>query len=485
MSKRPLAPPLLNKLDDHLLVNRPDTWSTRIHLVLYYGFLFLLAFGTVCFFVPNDPRVRSNWELWTFATVILSTIAFIIWLVYLFRFNVFKQYGKVHIGDRLKTFLIYYFIIALIIFPSFMPRLIESFRADQEFSSQELVNDIDRMNILISEVEHDRIPTGWYSDTFQIVNDFYHQGPVMESEMPRNYKYAHIDSIQLRNRKEGGDSINRVNDSIYVVSTFFNLKFISVYSINEYSGLQTKTKLDIYNAVFKRPASINKNAAFAALEVLLDKYSNPDYHEYYYRGTDYNLTSEIQEKYHIEKVISGIDNIATRKYYLSYRHYQETILIMCYATLVLTLLVFIFRHSTVKTFFLSLLLGIILAIISGLIVAITRMRGEGFMKMILVYYALFAVVALFAFIRKHRSVINGIALNIFVFTTAFVPIICTSLYYTAVRKVHYDNGDYNFELPNEQLHYTIAHIGGIVLLLILVETLFKRLYRIWYASPEE
>ena len=57
---RPLMPGFLKKAEQKLLLNNPGIWSTRIHLVLYYGVLFLLFVTVLCFLEPRDVRASSN-----------------------------------------------------------------------------------------------------------------------------------------------------------------------------------------------------------------------------------------------------------------------------------------------------------------------------------------------------------------------------------------------------------------------------------------
>ncbi len=50
-------PGFLKKVDQKLLLNKPDVWSTRTHLVLYYGILFILLLAGLCF-LEIDARPR-------------------------------------------------------------------------------------------------------------------------------------------------------------------------------------------------------------------------------------------------------------------------------------------------------------------------------------------------------------------------------------------------------------------------------------------
>ncbi|MBK8087281.1 MAG: hypothetical protein IPK31_04630 [Chitinophagaceae bacterium] len=121
--KRPLAPTFLNKLDDYLLLNKPVTWTARTHLAAYYSLLFVLVLTLLCFIVPDDVRSDSSVFIWTTLTGILSVLGFIVWCIYLLRFNVFKRFGAAHPFDGLKPFLLYFIAIGLMVLPGYIPLL--------------------------------------------------------------------------------------------------------------------------------------------------------------------------------------------------------------------------------------------------------------------------------------------------------------------------------------------------------------------------
>ena len=80
---------------------------------------------------------------------------------------------------------------------------------------------------------------------------------------------------------------------------------------------------------------------------------------------------KIQSLYSLVKINNGIDNIVDKKYawvenWLIFLH------VFFYITLTFSLLVFIFRHSTVKTFFLSLLTAVILLIFTGIMMLLSN-----------------------------------------------------------------------------------------------------------------
>ena len=128
MPKRPLAPRFINQLDDYLLKNKPDTWTTRIHLVLYYTILYCAGLSLICFLFPDNPLRESYVGYWVMAQSVLVVVAIILWIVYLVRFNTFKSYGLTHGGDRVKTYAFFFIAMVFMITSIFLPPVIESYK---------------------------------------------------------------------------------------------------------------------------------------------------------------------------------------------------------------------------------------------------------------------------------------------------------------------------------------------------------------------
>ncbi len=480
MNKRPLAPKFLNKLDNSLLINRPDTWSTRFHLVFYYALLFMLAFTTICFVVPMDARERSVFEIWSGCAGVLALIGLIIWLVYLFRFNVFKQFGTVFPGDRIKTFLVYFFIITMMILVVYIPPVVECVRAYNAYSSNELATDINRINELVTQLEQDEIPDDWNADTLVLIG-----GSGYTSNPSENYFY--VDSSDMRWRLRSADSISKASPEMAIIYSFFDLVFIKEHQVRKHATVHIKSTIELYRSAYKKPLS-NPETALNELQALVKKYATEDnaYQDLYYDGESQGLTIDIRNKYNLSQVNLSIDNICDRKYRLINNDYSDFIRATYYIALVMALLIFVFRHSTMKTFFLSLLVGIILSILSGLFISIFNMRETGILSLMLFYFFSFAIISMLIFKSKKRSIAFGIALNAFVMMTAFVPLIFVALYYASEKIDYYVQGMYSQEyITSRNQNFLLAEITGGIILLILIETLFKRLYRSWYASPED
>jgi hypothetical protein len=244
---------------------------------------------------------------------------------------------------------------------------------------------------------------------------------------------------------------------------------------------------DIYHLVIKNYKKPDKAVLLKRMEALKTKYAvNSPYYYGYYNTIEQNdnYSTIINKKYDLIRAGNGIDN-AVRKKHAWVNAWHIYLRVFYYITLLLTMLVFIFRHSTVKTFFLSVLTAVLLAIITGLLTLVSQGDEVTALSFMIVYYVLFAILGLSIFKTRIRSAIQGIGLNLFLYATPFVPLI-----FVALNEARYYNR-YAYEINETRdpvqtaLYFLIAEIAGSVILIILIQPLFKKLYRKWYSAPEE
>jgi MFS family permease len=489
-NKRTFVPRFINALDKYLLLNKPDTWSARTHLVLYYGLLFIMTLTLVCFLLPDDPRRETVVFVWSFLVGILSAIGFIIWLIYLLRFNVFKRFGIVTQGDKIKIFVLYFINTGIMVGAVFVPPIVESIKANHAYGNEEIVQDINNINLAVCRLNYDSIPHKWTTDTVLVKDKltdnvkFNDEGNVVVGNHANNFHET--DTTDFRIRKDMADSMLKLNDSLFVFYHCPIYTFVTTYGNAGHANTSILHSVDIYNKVIRKPEPVDTGKTKAVLMALLEKY-HPMSNSY---GVDENnnYESRINAKYGLFGVISSINNITERKYRWKGIALQVSVRVFCYITLIITLLVFIFRHSTVKTFFLSILSGIILLILTSLFSVFLDAKATDVFICSIGYFLVFLGLACTCFYSKTRSVISGIGLNLTVFFTAFFPLVVTGLYYQLLRDADRlrDHEIYNPEKYKiENLHYFYAEIAGVLLLLVLIETIFKKFYRTWYALPEQ
>jgi hypothetical protein len=477
-SKRLLAPAFLNKLDHYLLTHKPVTWTTRAHLVIYYAILFALALTLLCFIIPNNPLADSNSFVWTTLTAVLSFIGLIVWIIYLLRFNVFKRFSEKGNLNALKNFCLFFISIGFIIAPSYIPTAVESIRANNKFSNEEVVNDINSINSKINQLEYDSLNHNW-SKQICIVRDTLEQSLVYkQNDDDYSDKIRYIDTANLRKKLLETDSVVQQNDSVYYFYTCPKYTFIDANNSDTYTKAKEKNDTTLYRELIQNFNPVNKEKVKEELALLLKKYSYSSYSYNYaesFSNSENSLSyySVIDKRYNLYGVNSGLRNLVDKKYRW-YSNNDSRFRGWLYISFVIGLMIFIFRHTTAKVFFLSLLTVIVLLVVTGVLLAFIRGDVQAIYAVCIAYYFLFLATALAGNVKGTRSTIVGIALNIVTFFTFLLPLFCTMMYYEGLEK-QYRFGEYppGFS-ERKDFYFLIAEIAGFVLFLVLLQPFFKR-----------
>ena len=284
--KRPLAPDFIKKWDARLLITKPSAWATRAHMVLYYAGAFALLITAFGFLVPNDPRNSSNIYLWLSLLSVLCSIGFIVWVIYLLRFNVFKRFGIQKSGDGLKSFALYFSSVALITAIPFLPPAIESIRANMAYSNDEIVSDYNTISSNIIKLEYDSMVHKWDRGTYQLrlSDTFYDDTEVISVSDTGGGFYYVADTLNFHNKIKEADSLKKINDTTYVIYDCPEYIFLQNYNLDIYSKLNQISSRDIYDSItrnFQRP---DRKKVGDELKILLDKYGSNISNENYYYG---------------------------------------------------------------------------------------------------------------------------------------------------------------------------------------------------------
>lgn len=494
--KRPLMPGFLKKAEQKLLINKPGLWSTRIHLVLYYGILFMVALALISFLDPRDIRRRTMAEVWIGYTSIISIIALVVWLIYLLRFNVFKKYGIIHPLYSLVTYVLIFIATVTIILFTHVQMAVESARANSAFDGEEIVQDINAMNLKLCQLENARLQGAWDKDTVIVVPDSIYevrsQGTsyveVMDSTAAVVVSTHELLSQSiLKLRQQEGDSIIRINDSMYMFYDTPPYMFVSVYNADKYTAANTLSAMEIYHQAVKPSPPANKETIAKELRGLLNKYIIPEDTLYETEPLIYKDDSEfevIRKKYRLSWVNNNVENVTDKKYRFEPDHLPLFARVVYYIALSVSLLIFVFRRSTIKTFFLSLLTAVLLTIFTTLFLAYSGFEETSMFMSLMVYTILFFFGSLANWIARKRNVLIGIATNLFVLLVPIFPLLCATWYYQMKRRMSYTDPDAPaYEVSNT--YWLIAEWSGIVLFLILLATYIHRVYRRWYSLPEE
>lgn len=503
-TKRPLAPGFLNQLDQRLLLNKPETWSSRTHLVLYYGLLIILAIAAISFIVPDDPRSDSPAGYWVGFVSILSILGLVTWLIYLLRFNVFKRYGTIGKWSGLTVFLHYFVSVGIFVLFPFTEPLVESIRANNAYTSEALATDINRYNTLVAQLEYDSLNHHWNADTFRIrKNATGMQAPqqVVISEQEEIAldtivltpipPMTIIDSASFSHKLLASDSTIQLDDSTYVLYETPDYSFLSNYHLDGHSTVAVLRDIDIYRNTIQNFIRPDWSAALKEIRSIITKYEIPpgETGSYYYGYSEYapeSLMARLRKRYKTDELSTSIGNITERKYRWDEEYLYVYLRIFYYITLGISLLVFLFRHSTRQSFFLSLLSALILTILTALFAAFTHQEEIGIMSIMLLYFVSFFIVSFTSWNSKRRGITTGVSLNLWVYMLPFVPLICYALYSRILIENTRNAGNWEtIDAWSFTEYIAYAEIAGAVLLLVMLLLYIRRAYRQWYALPEQ
>jgi hypothetical protein len=495
--KQFLLPEFLKRYDRKLLLSNPSTWATRAHFVSWFSVLASLLLVLIFLIVPNDPRHESTVYLPTFFLVILSIVGIVFYLIYLLRFNVFKRFGNYTRASMLSSFLYIFISVGWLIFLPFIPSLVESYRAEKAYTTVELIEDTDRMNFLISEIIYDSLSTIFVGDTVfvsdSLVNNYNSQNKFYVENFHENGLNICTQSFLIR-KIQDHDSIISIDKNLYVLLDAPDYQFLSNSKSRRYSNTNSQkqlSRLELFNKVHRAHKQDSLNAWNREFNILKNKYASTEYNyvggEYYRASYEYTYTETGQsyiDKLNIRSIDEGLSNICFRKYFWYGESIQIFSRIWFYTVLGLSLLIFIFRHSTTKVFFLSLLVAVLLMMASGLLVAFLSLEEIGILNLMLFYIGIFFVMSFSVFKVNKKSRLNGISLNIFSLSIGFVPILIVFLNH-AILKQRYDTLYYSYEFSNFTFHLQIAEVIGIILIVFMIPTFLYSSYRKWYALPDE
>jgi hypothetical protein len=496
---RPLVPRFLKKAEQKLLLNKPGIWSTRTHLVLYYGILFILFLTALCFLEPNDVRDYSMTPYWIGFVSIVSVIALVVWLIYLLRFNVFKKYGNIHPLHLLVTFILYFISTGIIVLFTYVHPVVESVRANMAYGDEEIVQDINAMNIKLCQIEYGLLQGPWNYDTIALSKDIKPlatsntyadaevDGPAATVQSTSEVPYFKLDSTTFNYRIANADSTIKLNDTLCLVYATPTLSFVSFYNADDYTRGQILNSFELFHKVFgHQPTPAERERISKELGILLEKYYYPSGD--YSRGLEPHVNDSpfesVRKKYWLGKIENSIGHIIEKKYRWSNRDLSDYMRLFYYFTLGITLLILIFRHSTIRTFFLTLLTGVLLTILTALILSFSRYDETTFFIWLIAYTILFFAGSLVTWWNKKRKAVSGILINLFVFIVALLPVLFFGCYYQWKREQNYKlQVQEDLSYMHEYFYY--AELGGALLLLVLLATYIGKVYRRWYSLPED
>ncbi len=469
---RPFAPRILKKLDEKWMKKHPLLWSSRIHLVLYYGALLLIPILLIAFFTYFPPLSENSPWVGNILLTVISIICIVIWLIYLLRFNPYKRFYIEKPLSFLRTYLLYLFMFIFFLSWIFIPQYVGYLGTKLRFSKSQINIDLNALNnSLAGEVLH-KAP-----DYFVLIKE---QITISKADSIE-YSYADptkiIDTTTYEDRlykiERTYDSYKKINDTLIEVTTYPPFSFITEHYYNSESGKDWRIKK--YQDFITKPQTYDEYHK-KVLEIT-DKYlslgiSNSSYYNYY---KDYNdnpnkyekIEKEFRDKYRLDTVRNNM-NVLDRKlnFIVELNLYLRVIF---YFAMGLAMLLFMFRHSNAKAFFLSLLSVFILFLITLVFTFAIRLDENQLIDLLCAYSAICLIIGLSILADKRKVMVKMIALNLFYMGTLFLPL--------AVA----DRIDHQWFEKN----YLMVEILSFVAMLMLMVIMYRPLYRKWYTLPDE
>lgn len=512
MATSSLIPAFIKRADKKLLLNNPRQWSTRLYLL---GWFFLL-FGAFCliitFITLRDPRTSDSAGVWTGVFSLMSFIGLVVWLIYLLRFNVFKRFGIEGKGAGIKNYVSFLSGAFLLLLPALIPWVVNKMHAQARFSTAEMISDVQEIDSLAAIEYFNAIDKGWKFDTLVRTTDSIKAGHIIyppesaaeaaaaaavveEIETPRPQTTTLVKATTYYLAKEFNarvtsmDSIKWINDSTVVKYhppslTVFNGRYGGYY--NDYDDDEWRS-MKLYRAASHYQG--DRSAVSGRIRSLVDKYKNPvnDYDYPGYTSDDPNsYYNKVRFKYNYTVSEDGYRNVSRKHEYLGGYSSEVWQRYLFYVSVFIASMIWIFRHSTVRAFFLAILTAVVLFIFTIILTfGLDLFEGGPFGIMIL-YFIIAVVLSLGIFSATKRSLVQGIALNLMTFFLPLMPMIIYATIGIAFNSGdrYYDKEDNNGWPWNWEDYIPFFEVGGFVLFLLLMQPLIKKLYRKWYSLPE-
>ena len=488
-------PPFIQKIDRKYLMSAPGFWSTRLHRVAWIVFVSALLLTAYYMLAPNDPRADSTVYIPTLLVSLFSIIGFVFWMIYLLRFNSFKRFGPQSPSGFLIEYVSYFAVIFLFVILQFIPSAVESYRANASFTYEEIVKETNEMNFLAASLYADSLQKNWERDTLYVSDRFSLQtdGEEIGNQTLTENNYIegkhYVTPKELRRLLSDADSSIRLSDTMHLLLTPPDYNFINVARAEGQFTIQPTTAIALYERVWeaqKSPQRDNWNAEFKRLK---EKYYNKFSNEALYYSEYNEDVPTFLNLLGISLIQDGVDNILDRKNAWLPKRIPDLFRIAFYISLFISLLVFIFRHTTVRTFFIGILSVFVLAILTGLILGLMQISSNSFFVVLLLYYGVFAFLTARIFSASKRQLPLGIALNSFMVLSVLIPLICVAFYFDVQDKIEIEKS-VDFTYTEEYVRFKsrmflFAEFAGVALLIMLLPSVLYRSYRKWFSLPEE
>ena len=484
---------MFTKIQKYLLLNHPIIWNTKFFPMLVFGFIFNILFfglgylnGTINFQEYYNSDSIALPMIFGILTIILT---FIVWLVFYFKNNSLKSFYKKSnyalFYEWLQVFTIIVVFVSFFLTFNFGKQLHQkSYFSETEL--KERCKTIAQANIFIdgsfAQTEIDTLKSN-----FDTIN-------------PENQKIVYKDYIVYRGKKY--DAYSLLNRNI-VEFSIFNHNFKN-HEIEVKNWLVSDNKQAVKNLMtqylnlikeHKLKTNLSLNQWFTAVYnypdftnflYIKDKYYNENqyYPEDYYEEGRVQTANKYSNLYVQQSLLrSNYDNI-------SEAHTEpfielESILLVLYISLVVSLLILSFRVTSGKSWLISLVVFGVLQIIFALS---SVLISDGYTYFIesLVVIAIVKIYFFSIYKRKKSKQFSAIALNLFLnsffWSVPIIYILITNYY----RKIcDFDTSSINCpEYTWLKDNFELMMLYNFIFCVLSLVILFK-IIRNWKGISEE
>lgn len=169
----------IHKTNQYLIERYPNIWNTKFVWMLFIGISFHLLFFIIGYAsIPSVLTLHQRDISYSFFangtiyfSIIISMLSIVIWMIYLFKNNAFKNYYPTHNLDILKNALMYFIIFFIHISYYFSHTAGLKTRIEFSYSDTELIEDVATANkaavFLSQNPENYTLNNIEYPDIFQ------------------------------------------------------------------------------------------------------------------------------------------------------------------------------------------------------------------------------------------------------------------------------------------------------------------------------
>lgn len=409
--------PVLQKVDNYLLLHYPKIWITRVHHVLIYGFSLWVLSALLGFIIPVNLQSTEDLGLWYFIFSILSFTLFCFWVYHHVIFNNEKKFGNRKPIDSYLNFFFTFLCSAIFILAPLPFSLAYNNRVAHVVSDDEFIADINQLNRAEAYMLSNAYNYKSHYDSIEAVYKYDYRQLIEFN--PNTPAYLKTDTIRFKNllsafqlKKEF-----KLLDSEKEVKTIIN----SYYLVLKKYHLASLSQTDFVNKSYNRYKLL-----IAQSPIATDSYNN--------YSDDFN---------NLERCFRNIYEAKFQKIFIYDIGFLNFLL---YSVFYTTLLIVLFKLVNWQQYLISLITLLLLPIILFIFTQFIPYSGYDYgikqnaylISLALVFIAckVFTIKSLFN--NKKFNAFNNICNQLFFITLPVFPLIVLSIIKPLFYRVNVD-----------------------------------------------